>query len=272
MAKKKKEEDKKTKFEEFAEQYINVKAYKYGLEDVGQGKGNDDMPGLVQKVLFENTALGDSERERLWSGVKTELNNYYVISPYLKEGQRKETKRFIEFGKENLEGILNSTPDDFIGKILLKNAPDEEHPTSGEYKELGELHNRMLGMKSTLDAFKDTSKVGESEKGRLIEGIRSDVLKYYEEKYQAKDGDDEKTIADKQAALKFFKAVIEYKEDDIGRFAIESYKDILGEVSHEFSEKIQGNEIDYLKSFLKEEEILGVYSNIFDEMYQRKEK
>ncbi|VVB78123.1 Uncharacterised protein [uncultured archaeon] len=268
-----KDEQPPTKFEEFAGRYGAAKQYQFGLEDVAGGKGSDAIPQLVQNVLLQNEALSEQQRGRLWEGLKTDLNNYYVVSPVLKEGYRKQREEFAKFGKENLEGILHSTPEDFMGQILMKNAPGKKNPTTERYQELGELHNKMLRMKSTLDAFKDTAKVGEPEKGQLVAGMKSEVLKYYKDQYKVKDGEDPKVAADKKAAFKFFEAVIQYKKDDgVGRFVIEAYQDILGDVSHKFAEKIQGNEIDYLKSFLKEDDLLKVYEGMLNETYKRKEK
>lgn len=274
MAKKHKDkEEKKTRFEEFAEQYGNAKQFQYGLEDVGEGKGNDAIPDLVQDVISENSALSDQERARLWDGTKTDLGNYYVISPFLKEGYRKEHKKFAEFGKDNLEGILDSTPEEFQEKILMEYAaPDKKHPvTKSSYEELGELHHRVFSMNKIFEEL-NNPKLGENRKEELVNHIKSDIVKYYKKQYKVESGDDEKTAEDKKAALRFFIAIIEYKKDENGRFALGAYKDIFDEKKKEFHEKVKGNFGDYLKSFLKEEEILGVYNHAFDEVYKRKEK
>ncbi len=270
MAKEKKEEE-KTTFQEFGEKYLNVKEYQSGLEDVADGKGNNAVPRLVQKVLIENSALSEQESGRLWDGVKTELQNYYVTSPYLDEGLRKETDRFREFGGRNLEGILKSTPGEFMEQIFMRHAPGEEHPVrDSSYEEIGELHKRMVKMSRVLGDFKKPE-LGESKKGELISGIKGDLKEYYKKQYKVEDTDDEKTAADKKAALKFFTSIIDYKKDEIGRFAIETYTDVLEEVRGKFHEKVKGKEIDYLRAYLNDEEILSVYTGMFDGMTKRKE-
>ncbi|MDP2924978.1 MAG: hypothetical protein Q8N99_01255 [Nanoarchaeota archaeon] len=269
---KKSDEDKKTAFEEFAELYGDLYQYHSLKQDVASGKSPEILPQALEQIVNENTALTDEQKLKAFNGLYENLDNPRVLYPALNGAIERRQDRYAQFGKDKLEEVLKSTPEELLHSVIESSAPQEI--INKDYEDLAEKHLELVEMIGVNEQYKELDKLSAAKRTELLSYIKKEILESYKKQLEAPKDADKRKKKDAENALAIFAAIITNPKDDKALFAKREYEELTEKRREEFYQELDGNQAAYLRSYMDDEEILGLYQRIFDQQLkaQRSQK
>ncbi len=255
MAKKK-----PNKFEEFGQLYGQFKYANELLEKVQNGGSDPNLPRLLEQELTSQMAsrggTEDEEEENeknraiAITDLRNNLTNPYVTTPLIRAILERTKNEFEDFGRNNLEGILKSTPDEILSRALDYFVPPKPSDYHGSYKQAARLHRDIRIMEQSLESFKDPNST-EVKRQMVLVNMRGTVASHYAGEYK-----DNKAMAD------FFISLAQYGKD--GKFAIMKYELMLEDKREDLEDELKGKLPGYLKQSLGEKGLFKFYQQLFE--------
>lgn len=231
-------------------------AYIAGLKKVEEAvKNGEDEETAKRKYLVDEVAAlrGDEKR-----GIRPSTDPY-VLFPWLKVSEDRTEKDFQKFGKDNLESIVEHTPEDQL-EALFKVYLNPKDNKDSKYKDIVKMHEEFKKMSSHLNAYrrKDTP---EEVKEKVHSEMVDKLHKYYKEVYKEK-GD--------KLVLEALKSLIKYNT----QIAVERYKRFtewkLEDLNKELDTKAK--KAAYVKATLPKDKPFEPYDRMFMEQYAQQHR
>jgi len=239
-------------YEQFREKYQRFREYAEGRKAIAEGRYPEFLVGLVEREIDESIRPEDKDIAR--QGVFQNFNNPLVIVPLIENGTRRTKEEYVNYGKNNLEGIINRTPiKELRGNLFDLPYPKEEVK---DYEDIYKLHSLGSSLKYSLKVIRDPN-IDVEQRNAIERNLRALAVEHYFEKYK-----DKKDIAN------FFGALISYTPNmnlilNVSATVLRGYESKLEEIEES---KLKG----YIKELSKKEEVFfGIYSSIFEKSMRK---
>lgn len=244
MAKKKSSE-----FEQFSEEYSRLFGYESFFEQHPKGKG--DVEELQAFWINEMRKEGANDEDI--KDAVPELKRRYMQGDrevFLRPGLEHYSEAvnvFKEYGKGNLEGIINSTDDSILREKVLPYVVENYKTGDEKYKKLGELLEDINLIEKKLTRIQDP-KTRDSVLNELVEKRKQHYAETYKDNERLRD---------------IFMDLVS-KEVEVHRLQ-ENYEKKKGELNEALDKNIKG----YINSVgLSGDDLIKIYARIFKEAYQ----
>lgn len=254
-----------TAFESFQEKYANVFAYENVLRrhTDKDGHATGDVKDLTK--LFVSESQKDAEKnDKVPESFEDDLKkNAGKLQELYMQGERERflapakkhysesVDAFETFGKDNLEGIIDSTDTGILKGAVLPYVLEKYNVDNPQYKGLQKLLSEVRSMAKKMEELKNPE-TREEAVGKLVQ----EKKQYYAEAYK-----------DNEFFRELFSSLV-YEESEVNAFA-EKYK----AKSKELDEALEGDIQGFIKAAkITPEDFTKIYASIFNQQYEEASK
>ena len=245
-AKKKKQavESKQTPYEDMAQKYFQYREY----EAISRGGNVKKLNEITHQAIAEGN-LYEEDRNKALANLERDPYNLNILYEAFQPAFGRKIEAF-QSTADNLEGILNSAPEEVLAKALSMIDPD---PEKTSYTNVAQLHKEYQDMLKVLGAV-DQKHPGRAEAEQVMDAIKSQVAHHYQEKYEGKE-----------EALSLLLPFIKYSKND--SFVVPVYQELTVKKAEEFKDAFDSDKGGYIASYFKSDDkegILNFYANLLE--------
>lgn len=203
---------------------------------------------LAVQVAFDQLSEQDKSDPNKQQQVISSLNDPHMLPQYLKIGTESYKKHFLEFGKKNLEKILQEMPKDRIEEAAFLARPYQVGKEPHDY--IAKLHSNLLKMKENLGMMIASEEEGKRLPKKIGKKIEEEMIKGVDNYY-------EKNFNKAPKLLKILKLLNRCSD----KVRIMRYNQIASDKENELKKELRRYHLPYLTENLRQnKDNTGIFS------------
>ncbi|MFA5857270.1 MAG: hypothetical protein WC867_07945 [Candidatus Pacearchaeota archaeon] len=173
-----------TDFDNFQGLFNGAKVFEEDSESLSKGLIRG---GLLDRLESLVQFIPDNDQADYINALRSNSTNPSVLLRSSQIGQTQYLSEFENFGKNNLLGIVASTPLDFLKYAMILNKPTNKS-LPPQYADVGKDHLMAFNLREYLNFYEKERKSGKiSQNGNVaLNNIKGIVSNYYKTKYTGK--------------------------------------------------------------------------------------
>jgi hypothetical protein len=235
---------------EFEEIFKGYSSYEAALAAASTGNYDPqfNIKELAAQVAFGQLSEKDREDQNKQQQVMASLNDPHVLPKYLKMGTESYKKHFLDFGKNNLEKILQEIPKDRIEEAAFLARPYKIGKEPHDY--IAGLHTDLIKMKENLGMMIASEEEGKRLPKKTGKKIEEEMIKGVDNYY-------EKNFNQEPKLLKILKLLNRCSD----KVRIMRYNQIASSKEEELKSELGKYQLPYLTENLRQnKDNLGIFS------------